>query len=165
MTTVSFDHGTFDHFKILLHLTTVTFDRKWHLTTSDIWLRDVWPQVTFDLGIFDRQPRIKSHEFLSNHALMDKLVFFSSCKACMKEWILFSLNQSCIVWCGNFTNFYWCMLRMTAFDKMVTFKAIDRWPFDNNWHLTVGHLTRDIWQQLTFDRGTIDCGMFDCKWH
>ena len=47
------------------HLTTVTFDHKWHLTAghltavtfdhSDIWPRDIWPQVTFDRGTFDRK--------------------------------------------------------------------------------------------------------------
>ena len=67
---ISYDHSliwprdiwprTFDHPKILWHLTAVTldrgtFDRKWHLTAghltaSDIWPRDIWPQWHLTAG-------------------------------------------------------------------------------------------------------------------
>ena len=95
---VTFDRGTFDRKWHLTarHLTAVTFDhrtfdRKWHLTAghltaSEIWLRDVWPQVTFDRGIFDRQPKLKSHEFFSNHALIDKLGIFFFLAKLEHEW-------------------------------------------------------------------------------
>ena len=147
MTTVSFDHRTFDHGLLTTsrfcdiwpqwHLTTWhltasdiwpqvtfdrgTFDRKWHLTVGhltavafdhcDIWPRDIWPQVTFDhgtfdhkwhltAGFFDRQPRLKSHYFLSNHASIDKVFFFFFLQS-MREWMNFVSFKSiphCPIW-------------------------------------------------------------------
>ena len=76
-----------------------------HLTASDIWLRDFWPLT-----------KIKITEDLSNHALIRQF-FFANHEE--NVWILFFNNQCLIVWHGNWTHSYGCMIRKRAFDNKV----------------------------------------------
>ena len=144
---VSYDHSliwpqdiwprTFDHFKILWHMTTVTFDhvtfdRKWHLTASDIWPRDIWPQVTFDRGTFDRSDIWPRDIWPQWHLTAGRLT------------------------AGRLTTGH---LTAVTFDRGI----LDRQPrlekLDRKWHLTAGPLTasdvwpRDVWPQWHLTTG------------
>ena len=136
MTTVSFDHGTFDHGL----LTTSRFCDIWpqwhltagHLTASDIWPRDIWLQVTFDRGTFDRSDIWPRDIWPQWHLTAGRLT------------------------AGRLTTGH-----LTA----VTFNhgILDRQPrlekLDRKWHLTTGPLTasdvwpRDVWPQWHLTAG------------
>ena len=146
MTTVSFDHGTFDHGL----LTTSRFCDIWpqwhltagHLTASDIWPWDIWPQVTFDHGTFDRSdiwPRD-----------------FGPATKIRKTWPQVTFDR------GTFDR-QWRLtaghLTAVTFDRGI----FDRQPrlekLDCKWRLTAGPLTtsdvwpRDIWPQWHLTAG------------
>ena len=179
---VSYDHSliwprdiwprTFDHFKILWHLTTVTFDRrtfdrKWHLTAghltaSDIWPRDIWPQwhltaghlttVTFDRGTFDRGT--------FDHGTFDRSDIwprdFGPATKIRKTWPQVTFDR------GTFDR-QWRLTagRLTAvtFDRGIFDQQPRLEKLDHKWHLTVGPLTasdvwpRDVWPQWHLTTG------------